>query len=445
MAIVAYLVSAVLLAAWLWIILQCLRAALKPRTWRARLAKAGGAMLVLGFLSFLAYAGSRLVPQSIEWPIGLAGDVLTTPSGVRVVAHNASNRVQIYEPDGSFRRALLVDAKGGVMAVSIVEGTHIEVITARGDRRFVFDLDGRQLSNDPAPPGAFSGPSGLSLGPWVPTWPWLWTLTTPAAGMPSAVLGVALLAITGRVKFNARTAARTIPPLHSSRGLSARCPACDSPLPPDDINVSTDTALCRACGHTTSYSVIVHAPVQSIHSAPPEGCDVQESAGVWRAVATMRSLRCIPLGIFAILWNGLLLVFAITFLLSSGAPFLVVLISGHAAAGAFIAWTAACFAFGEVEVKIEAAELSVSAGFRPMRFTRRRKLAEIRGLRQETRPRSPFGQQVLVIDAPKPIRFGGLLSDQRRYFLYAVLASRLRAPSTPTPPNSHISPPQPNS
>jgi hypothetical protein len=429
-----------------WIVALIVLAIARPRRFKDRIAWAGGLLVVLGFVSFASNGAAGWLPSSIEWPIGLAGDVLTTPSGIRVVGHDAADRVQIYDANWCFLRGWPIDAHGGVFRIAILPDDQVEVITARGDTRFVFDLNGRELSRGPAPKRAPPSFEHISLGTYVPTWPWLWTLTTPFLGFVAIILGIALAALSGRVKFNQRGtsifAPRSPPPVGGGH-TSMRCPACDDPIRPEDINVQADTALCRSCGHATSYSVIVHAPIVSVHSAPPDGCDVQEHEGRWRAVASTRSWRAIPLGIMAIFWNGIVFTFAgsLFFAVPGATKLLVILLAGHLAAGMFVAWTAFCYAFGDVEVVIENGEVSVGTGAGPLRIPRRRALTDIRGIRQDTRPRSPFGTHVLVLDAPKPLKFGGFLKDERRYFLYAAIAARLRRVDgmpAPSPTREHV-------
>lgn len=51
------------------------------------------------------------------------------------------------------------------------------------------------------------------------------------------------------------------------------CPTCSATIPLDDINVSTDTALCRSCGETFSLSALVDSVDDStvLSAKPPRG------------------------------------------------------------------------------------------------------------------------------------------------------------------------------
>ncbi len=50
------------------------------------------------------------------------------------------------------------------------------------------------------------------------------------------------------------------------------CPSCHAPIPPEDVNVGTDLALCRTCGKTTAFSSIAgveRLPKIDLSSPPP--------------------------------------------------------------------------------------------------------------------------------------------------------------------------------
>lgn len=427
MEYVAYLASTALLVLWLWIILQVVRGVIQPKTLRERLGKVAIALFGLGFASFFSFGAASLLPSSLEWPVGLSGDLHATSSGFRIVGHDPAQRIQIYDANWRFLRAIPIDAHGGMMEITVLPNDQIEVTTARGRRRMVFALDGALISNDAAPSRASRSSRTLSFGPWVPTWPWLWTISNPFCGWILLPFAIVCGIVSGKVKFNAGV--RCIPPAPPpGLNVAGRCPACGSPIPPEDINVQSDTALCRACGHATAYSVLVHAPVESVHSAPPEGCDVQRDGQVWCAVASTRHWKFIPLAIFATIWNGLLFVFIVVIasLQSPIALVFLVFLSAHIASGIFIAWNAACLALGRVELVIDGEQLAVSTGFAPLMITRRRKLSEIRGVQQQLNPRSPMSPYVIVVQGARPLRFACPLNDQRRAFVFAALMAELR-------------------
>lgn len=209
--------------------------------------------------------------------------------------------------------------------------------------------------------------------------------------------------------------------------MPAICPACSSFIAADDINVAADTAFCRACGHSTAFSAIIHAPTAGLYSAPPDHCDVQEDGVRWRAVASTRSWRFFPTVLFALLWNGFLVILVAGFFTTHAPLFVLAFLSGHLGAGAFMAWTAARMAVGDVDITIENDEVIVGSGIGPLRWRHRRPFRDIRSVRQEPKPRSMFGATtVIVLEGPRPLKFGALLNDERRQFLHAAFASRLK-------------------
>lgn len=216
--------------------------------------------------------------------------------------------------------------------------------------------------------------------------------------------------------------------------MPSPCPACGTDIPVADINVQMDTAICRACGHATAYSAIVHAPVLSVHTAPPDGCDVQNDGVRWRAVATTRSWRAIPLYFFATIWWGFLSIFiGLSFTAGKASTLIILFMSGHIAAGVFVVLTALCYTFGTTEVIIERDLLTVSLGFGGIRRRWSRPVGEIRGVRRAIATSGGWQfnfsrghlADCLEIEGPKPLKFGSLLSDERRQFMHAAMAAEL--------------------
>lgn len=86
------------------------------------------------------------------------------------------------------------------------------------------------------------------------------------------------------------------------------CPICRSSIPLDDINVSTDIALCRACGNTSAFSLISGTAEVSLEilSQPPRGVRIEREF-LKPTVITYRRLS--PALVFLIpftaLWSGL--------------------------------------------------------------------------------------------------------------------------------------------
>lgn len=219
--------------------------------------------------------------------------------------------------------------------------------------------------------------------------------------------------------------------------MPALCSACGSAIAIEDINVQRDTAVCRRCGYATSYSAIVHAPVASLYTAPPEGCHIDILGERWRVMASTRNWMFFPTLGFTLVWNAFLAVFVIgMFKNPKGTP-CIAFLSLHFAAGIYMIVQTLCYAIGHVEAVIESDVLTLSTGIGPLCWRRRRWLADIRGVREDTQ-RAKVGMRgsmatYLILDGPEPLKFGSQLNDTRRQFMHAAIAGRIHASMSETP------------
>lgn len=202
MEIVAYAVSAFLLVTWIWVAVQLVFAMMRCKTRQRHLARVAIAVAGVGIFSFLAPSCGSLIPSTIEWPVGLAGTVQFASNGDRVVAHSDSGRVQIYDAHWRFKRAIPVDVREGAMHMRLVTNDAIEVYSYRAKRRTVYALDGTQLASDGGPANPSYGPNHITFGPWVPTWPWLFSLSSPFVGWCLILLAMGIGIASGTVKIN---------------------------------------------------------------------------------------------------------------------------------------------------------------------------------------------------------------------------------------------------
>ncbi len=88
------------------------------------------------------------------------------------------------------------------------------------------------------------------------------------------------------------------------------CPKCRQPIPPDDVNVANDIALCRSCNHAASYASLARrANLDELSqvdlSRPPSGLRIVETA---TDVALIMSTRSIVAACFLVpftaIWSG---------------------------------------------------------------------------------------------------------------------------------------------
>lgn len=86
-----------------------------------------------------------------------------------------------------------------------------------------------------------------------------------------------------------------------------KCPSCQGSIAIEDVNVATDIALCRACGKTTSFSMLSDSLMPSLDSmdAPPRGVTVKKDmAGATTIVYQRKSPVLFFLIPFTLLWSG---------------------------------------------------------------------------------------------------------------------------------------------
>ena len=112
----------------------------------------GGLLLATGVMGFFgsglsSVGGLNWLGQNFEWPVGYASGVITKDS-IYIVPHTPSGRIQLHGANWQFFRGWRVDASGGTFKRLSGHSNTVEVVTARGQRRFVFDLSGNTLSKE---------------------------------------------------------------------------------------------------------------------------------------------------------------------------------------------------------------------------------------------------------------------------------------------------------
>mgnify|MGYP007059429708 CR=1 FL=1 len=168
---------------------------------RRWLAVTASCLLAVGATGFFgsalsAVGGLNWLPASFEWPVGYVGGAVTTPQNLHVVPHTPSGRIQVYDADWTFRTGWHVDAGAGTFKLLSPSDGQIEVITARGERRIVFDLDGRLIAENTYRPKHYEDFPDPGESAVVPTAPWLWVFAHPAVSWGVAAAGMAILIFT---------------------------------------------------------------------------------------------------------------------------------------------------------------------------------------------------------------------------------------------------------
>jgi len=216
------------------------------------------------------------------------------------------------------------------------------------------------------------------------------------------------------------------------------CPSCGKAIGQDDISVAADVALCRSCGARHRFSELVHglAHFKLDVNNPPAGATYEQSIEGDRISATTRSAIAFFLVPFVLVWsvtsvgtiygrqvaNGEFSVAQSLF----GIPFLL----GAVVVGSM----AAMHAFGRVTVTRSGGSGTVFTGVGSIGWTRRFSWTDVRAIREYNSPHGSRGRRPATLieielatgsAEPKHLRFGSLLSDNRRRFIIGVMRSFL--------------------
>lgn len=213
------------------------------------------------------------------------------------------------------------------------------------------------------------------------------------------------------------------------------CPSCRSRIAPDDINVSTDVALCRSCGNTFRLSEIIGAiPSTSIdlHS-PPSGAWYTPTAAGFTAGATTRTWTALFIIPFTCVWSGFSMsgiygsqIVKGEFNLSSsifGIPFLLGTVF-------LVSWCVMSVA-GNVTITKRSDQLTIFTGVGSIGWTRTCPLSDFSTVREGYPGMGTWnwnGRQrpAIRLEGKRAVAFGSMLSTERRYFLLKVLQTALR-------------------
>jgi hypothetical protein len=241
----------------------------------------------------------------------------------------------------------------------------------------------------------------------------------------------------------------------------ATCPRCKNVIRPDDINVTTDIAFCRVCNVPHQFSDLVS------NTKLEEGVDFQRPpAGAWYHSspletiigATHRSLgAALGLLMFSLFWNGIVSIFVVIALsgtlanlgvtlphwfpapkMNGGAMsigmtiFLWLFLTPFIAVG--LGMLAAFFSTlaGRTEIRLRATEGTIRVGVGAIGWQKKFQLpemSEVRLLDQTWRDSDGDARQkkaiILKSNEGKELKFGSMLTDERRKFLAAALRKHL--------------------
>jgi hypothetical protein len=203
------------------------------------------------------------------------------------------------------------------------------------------------------------------------------------------------------------------------------CPNCRAEIPLGDVNVSTDIALCRRCGKTSSFAEAVAGqsagPIDL--TRPPKGTWLKRHGSGFELGTTTRSAIAFFLVPFMCVWSGGALggiygsqIVKGHFNLGMslfGIPFLIgTLIFGS------IAIMSAC---GKILIRVEGSQGTLFRGVGPIGWKQRFNWSAVTGIRRTQRMGRNSTYDQITIDAAKELSFASGVKRERFEFLLAAL------------------------
>ncbi|MCA8985306.1 MAG: hypothetical protein R3C12_14660 [Planctomycetaceae bacterium] len=206
--------------------------------------------------------------------------------------------------------------------------------------------------------------------------------------------------------------------------MKAMCPECDALIPASQINIATDVAFCPNCGELCALSSLVGSqdisPAFDIND-PPAGAWFRDDITGWSIGATTRSPIAFFLVPFLCVWSGFSLggiygtqIVKGEFDLSMslfGIPFVL---------GTFLfGGLAVMTVFGRIEIIVADSVGRLFTGVGPLGWIRRFDWAEVTRIEEDGLGYEYSGSsgRVISLEGKSRLKFGSMLSEQRRYFL----------------------------
>jgi hypothetical protein len=169
------------------------------KSWRGPVTIVAAILFLVGTAGFFGSALSAMGGLdwlgSFEWPIGYTSDVVRLADGRYVVPHTPTGRVQVYDPNLRFQRGWRINASGGTFSLRTTAEGNIEIYTAHGSRRLLYEPSGRLVTDSKYvrdPMGRELDPPAEAIGVMIPTRWWLWPLTGPFYAWFCLVVGMLL-------------------------------------------------------------------------------------------------------------------------------------------------------------------------------------------------------------------------------------------------------------
>jgi hypothetical protein len=242
--------------------------------------------------------------------------------------------------------------------------------------------------------------------------------------------------------------------------VTPTCPRCKGVIPSDDVNVANDIAFCRTCNLSHRLSDLTSGTVVDEEvdaSRPPAGTWFQRDGRGTVVGATHRSIgQAFGLLLFALFWNGIVSVF-VAFAFAStlkhlgisapqwfppakmnGGPmgvgmtiFLWLFLTPFIAVGLGMLAAFLSSLAGKTELQIQGNQCVLFTGVGALGWRKRFATSEVRDVRiEDKRWRDSDGDsrrstQIVIETTNKPIKFGSMLSKERRQFVAGCVKKEL--------------------
>jgi hypothetical protein len=214
--------------------------------------------------------------------------------------------------------------------------------------------------------------------------------------------------------------------------MDIKCPSCRSTIPIDDINVSTDLALCRTCGRTFRFSEIVDQDMgRGVDLAsPPPGTWYEQLPDGFTVGATTQSWIALFLIPFTCVWSGGSMYGIYGTQIRSGHFSLFPSLFGVPFFLGTCGLVTMCLMLsaGKVSITKSADRLYIFAGVGWLGITRNYAWSDFRSVREGFGGNSyNFNRQqrTLALEGKRRITVGSMWSENRRYFVLCVVRSQL--------------------
>lgn len=227
--------------------------------------------------------------------------------------------------------------------------------------------------------------------------------------------------------------------------MQIACPSCRARIATDDINVSTDVALCRSCGNSFHASEALGAASPMFSSlmaslappsglvdlnAPPSGAWYTPVADGFTAGASTRSWSALFLVPFTCVWAGgsMFGIYGTQILKGHfnlpmslfGLPFLI--------GSCFLVSFCAMMTVGKITVSVHGDRLAVFTGVGPFGITRTGSLSDFKTVSEDlgfVTANTNRTSRVIRLEGSRSMAFGSMLSNERRHFLAGALRTAL--------------------